>query len=350
MSRCQTQWCKSPLSMNQIPMSNMPSRRIGQETRHLLVMVGKIACIIFTVEVLIMLMLSGWNLDAAVIKEGLLDATILTLVSSPLIYLWVARPYADATRKARAELSAQLEKTTRLLDQNEKLRADLQASNETTAETHENVLQKIGAELHDGPAQLLSFTLLKLDRLGKTVRRVGDQASIADLDKLREVMAQALREVRDISTGLSLPELASASIEEAIALAVQRHEEVTGTRIAVAMADMPGAASLAQKICAYRFIQEALTNAFKHAKCQQIAIAAMGREHMRISVTDDGRGFNPQSVRRGGLGLPGMRARVQALGGRLEIASAVGEGTTVTAVFELKPAEINRLSPGEAPA
>ena len=335
--------------MSKAPMSSMPSRRTGQETSHLLMMVGKIACIIFTVEVLIMFMLSGWNLDAAVVTEGLLDATILTLVSSPLIYLWVGRPFVEATRSARAELSDQLAKTTRLLAQNETLRAELRASCETTAETHEAVLQKIGAELHDGPAQMLSFTLLKLDGLGKTVQKTGDPASTADLEKLREVMTQTLREVRDISTGLSLPELVSTSIGEAIALAVQRHEEVTGRRIAIQMTDMPDTASLPQKISAYRFIQEALSNAFKHAESRQIRISAAGRNHFKISVTDDGRGFDPQCVRRGGLGLPGMRARVQALGGRLDIASAAGRGTTVTASFDLKPAEMNRLADQEIP-
>ncbi|MFM9827370.1 MAG: sensor histidine kinase [Sphingomonas sp.] len=319
----------------------MPRRDV-QDTNHLLVMVGKIACIIFTVEVLIMLMLSGWNLDAGVIKEGLLDATILTIVSSPLIYLWVGRPFVDTARSARAELSNQLSKTTRLLDQNEMLRAALQASSEITAETHENVLQKIGAELHDGPAQLLSFTLLKLDRLGRTVQKTGDVSSLADLEQLREVMAQALREVRDISTGLSLPELAPASITDAIALAVQRHEEMTGTRVAVQLSDLPEVTSLAQKICAYRFIQEALTNACKHAQSKQIRIFATGQSPITISVSDDGRGFDPQAVRRGGLGLPGMRARVQALGGRLDSASGGGKGTTLTASFDLKPPEINR--------
>lgn len=323
-------------------MPMIPSRQIGHETYHLLVMVGKIACIIFTVEALIMMVLFRWDVNPQVITEGLIDATSLTLICSPLIYLWVGRPFVEATRKARAELSDQLEETTRLLDQNETLRAELQAASEMTAETHENVLQKIGAELHDGPAQLLSFTLLKLDRLGRTVQRTGDQTSIADLHKLREVMAQALQEVRAISTGLSLPELALTSISEAIALAVQRHEEVTGTRVGVHMTDMPDTTSLAQKICAYRFIQEALSNAFKHAQCQQIRVAADGYDQMTISVADDGRGFDPQRVRRGGLGLPGMRARVQALGGRLDIVSGPGAGTVLTASFDLKPVESAR--------
>ena len=331
-------------------MNSTSPRRIGEETQHLPVMVGKIACIIFTVEALIMMVLFRWDVNPQVITEGMIDAISLTLICSPLIYLWVGRPFVEATRKARAELSDQLEKTTRLLAQNEKLRADLQASSETTAETHENVLQKIGAELHDGPAQLLSFTLLKLDRLGKTVQRTGDQTSMADLDKLREVMSQALREVRDISTGLSLPELESTSIREAIALAVQRHEEVTGTRIAVQMTDMPETATLAHKICAYRLIQEALTNASKHAQSKHIRVTAHGRKHTEISVTDDGKGFDPQSARRKGLGLPGMRARVQALGGRLKISSRPGKGTALTATFDLNPAEINRRVEGEKSA
>ncbi|MEQ1697653.1 MAG: sensor histidine kinase [Hyphomicrobiaceae bacterium] len=320
-------------------MASVPSHQIGRETRHLLVMVGKVAFIIFLVEALIMMVMFRWDVNPNDISLGVIDATALTIISSPLIYLWVARPFDQAARKARAELSGQLDQTKQLLALNETLRAALQASSETTAETNESLLQKIGAELHDGPAQLLAFTLLKLDRLGKSFQRSGDQANLADLQNLREVMAQALREVRELSTGLSLPELASTSIAEAIELAVQRHQEATSTLVSVHMTDMPGSASLAQKICVYRLIQEALSNAFKHAQGSHVKVTATGgRDQMSISVTDNGRGFDPQNARRSGLGLPGMRARVHAIGGRFDIVSNQGSGTAITASFNLKHA------------
>lgn len=302
-------------------------------TRELLILVGRIACIVFTIEIIIMLMLSGWNITGQVIAEGLFDATTLTLTSSPLIYLWVARPFADAARKARMELTQQLAQTQGLLDLNEKLRKALQAASEHAAETNEQVLQKIGAELHDGPAQLLSFTLLKLDRLGTMTQPGNEQKSSADLEKLRDVVTQTLREVREISTGLSLPELGCASIEETIRLAVRRHEEFTGAKVAVALTTLPGTVSLAQKVCIYRLIQEALSNTFKHAQAKTTRVTARGGHELTIAVSDDGQGFDPSAARGRGLGLFGMRSRVQALSGRFEVESAPGHGTTLTATF-----------------
>ncbi len=78
------------------------------EKRELFALVGKISLVIFAVEAVIMLALSGWILEAHTIWEGLADSTTLTIVSSPLIYYWVARPFAKSERAARAELADRL--------------------------------------------------------------------------------------------------------------------------------------------------------------------------------------------------------------------------------------------------
>ena len=166
-------------------------------TRELITMVGKIAFIVFTIEVLITLtVFSGGELNGKIVQDGLLDGTILTLFASPFIYWWVARPFAEAARTARAELVEQLSETRRLLDQNEKLRASLQKMSENAAEINERILQKIGADLHDGAAQLLSFSLLKLDRLAPGLKIAGDKKGLAELEKMRGVLTDTLREVR----------------------------------------------------------------------------------------------------------------------------------------------------------
>ena len=323
------------------PMSSMPfldtARFTQPATRELFAMVGKIAAIIFTMEASIGLMLSGWDLTPVVIAHGLLDATLLTVFSSPLIYLWVAGPFANAARTARAELVDQLVETRNLLDQNEKLRASLQKMSENAADINERILQKIGADLHDGAAQMLSFSLLKLDRLAPGLTKAGDMRGLAELEKMRGVIDDTLREVRGISTGLSLPELDTVSVEETIRLVVRRHQEFTGMKIAVAASNLQGPASIAQKTAVYRFVQEALSNAFKHGQSKSTSVVARGGSGLEISVVDDGQGFTPEAVTDAGLGLTGMRARVQAIGGRLEIVSAPGQGTKVTAVFNSQP-------------
>jgi signal transduction histidine kinase len=89
----------------------------------------------------------------------------------------------------------------------------------------------------------------------------------------------------------------------------------------------------------YRVAQEALANVARHARATQAAVeVSSGGDTLTCTIQDDGEGFEPEALResnRWGLGLIGMRERVGALGGRLQITSAPGRGTIVTATIPL---------------
>src|SRR4029077_2171982 len=89
-----------------------------------------------------------------------------------------------------------------------------------------------------------------------------------------------------------------------------------------------------QETALYRIVQEALTNIVKHAEASSVSIvvADMGTS-VRTVVEDNGKGFDEARVREGALGLVGMRERLGLLGGRLEVESSPGAGTTVVAEF-----------------
>ena len=106
------------------------------------------------------------------------------------------------------------------------------------------------------------------------------------------------------------------------------------------LSDLPATTSLKQKICTYRFVQEALSNALRHGRAQTQLVEAKGGSQMSITVEDDGLGFVPDQLSGRGLGLTGMRARVQALGGWLDVYSTPGKGTRVTDSFTLE--EVHR--------
>jgi len=90
------------------------------------------------------------------------------------------------------------------------------------------------------------------------------------------------------------------------------------------------------KICVYRFVQEGLTNAFRHADGMGQAVSARGTQVLEVSVSDDGQGFATGGPAAGtGLGLAGLRARIEAIGGRLEVCSTPGLGTHLAASFDL---------------
>jgi signal transduction histidine kinase len=153
---------------------------------------------------------------------------------------------------------------------------------------------------------------------------------------MRSALSEALSEIRNISSGLSLPQLSTMSLGEAIALAVGMHQEHTGTKVHTAIDELPTDVPLPLKICAYRFVQEGLANAYRHAGAIDQRVAARSGRCLEISVSDKGPGFAPGGGISEGLGLTGMRARIEALGGTLSIVSEPGCGTRLTAQFDLE--------------
>jgi signal transduction histidine kinase len=84
------------------------------------------------------------------------------------------------------------------------------------------------------------------------------------------------------------------------------------------------------KVCLYRLVQEALTNAARHSGTKHAKVSIVQNEGtIRVQITDDGIGFSPERLR--GMGILGMEERVKRLGGSLTIESAPGKGTTVLA-------------------
>ncbi|HEV2711570.1 MAG TPA: ATP-binding protein, partial [Gaiellaceae bacterium] len=87
----------------------------------------------------------------------------------------------------------------------------------------------------------------------------------------------------------------------------------------------------------YRIVQEALTNVVKHAQADHVSIVLQRKEGIVTTVIeDDGRGFAPGDQGDGGLGLVGMKERVELVNGRLEIESSEGSGTTLVVEVPLR--------------
>jgi signal transduction histidine kinase len=235
----------------------------------------------------------------------------------------------------RAQLKERIGELQALLAQNEDLRVRLQHANATVADANELFLRRIGADLHDGPAQLLSYTLLRLHRLAPLVEKVGTDKERRELSLMRESLGDTLREVRNISEGLALPELGPISLREVIELAISSHERLTNTRVSRTLDDLPEHTPQSLKICVYRFVQEGLTNAFRHAGGIGQTVTACGARPLEIRVSDGGSGLPVDGLAAAGLGLAGLRARIEAIGGRLEISSAPGKGTRLAASFDL---------------
>jgi signal transduction histidine kinase len=277
-------------------------------------------------------------------RRSWLVVGLVTLV----IYLLLAgfvRRASNTIEQQRATLNDQITRLTELLAQNQELHERVRRAAGSVATLNERFLRRIGSELHDGPAQDLGLSLLKLDALiGRWEQSQTAPEFVEELTGIQTSLQNAQKEVRAISTGLSLPQLAELSLPETVIRAVRAHERRTGSRVHLEVAPLPEQAALPVKITVYRVLQESLNNAHRHAggANQQIHVWMEG-ELLALEVSDDGPGLVDQAkaTRNGHLGLLGMRERVESLGGTFSIKGEPGKGTRIMVRLALHTEEGN---------
>mgnify|MGYP001386877355 FL=1 len=150
---------------------------------------------------------------------------------------------------------------------------------------------------------------------------------------IRSAVGSALTEIRNTSAGLGLPELERLSPAEALALAVRNHEQMTGSTVDSHIAGLPVHLVQASMTCIYRFVQEGLNNAFRHAGGQGQSLAArMEGTDIVVEVADTGPGLASTGLEQktSRFGVAGLRYRIESLGGSFQVQSAPGAGTRLT--------------------
>lgn len=259
-----------------------------------------------------------------------------TLAMLLLLFLIVRRGDRIIDRQ-QAILRQQMCEREALHQQNTALQQRVNTASHEFATINELTHRRLGADLHDGPAQLLTLILLRLDELAA----LSTSTTREPLETIRNAAQESLREIRGISRGLALPEINELNLDELLKLVVQRHEQRSETKVQLDLGELPEALSLSYKICVYRLVQEALNNAFHHAGGQGQRVSAKCRQGvLEVQVADTGAGIDKglqaaTGSHRSRLGLVGMRYRVESLGGTFELESAPGQGTRVTARFDL---------------
>ncbi len=162
--------------------------------------------------------------------ESWLIVSVIALFVLSAIVALVSGDGATIARQEKA-LQGRVAQLSRLLVHNEELRQNLLEARRGAVETNERVLRRIGADLHDGPAQLLGLALLRLDNLTPLEPGPGDAATLAEIEKIRAVLNSTLTEIRVLSSGIAPPALERVEAADAIEMAVANHEQHTGTRV-----------------------------------------------------------------------------------------------------------------------
>ncbi len=189
---------------------------------------------------------------------------------------------------------------------------------------------RLARELHDSVTQSLYSITLYAEAVARMLASGAGADAIEHLRELRATAQEALREMRLLIFQLSPPALEKGSLADALQMRLDAVEARGGLKVDL---QVEGDERLAPRVRQelYQIAQESLNNALKHARAQSVRIQLeyKGGE-TRLAVSDDGCGFDPAAAGgSGGLGLRGMRERVQGVGGTLCIDSAPGKGTTI---------------------
>ena len=230
-----------------------------------------------------------------------------------------SRLLADLSREAGLVL-----KNTRLTAELVQRLDELQASRQRLVTAQDTERRRLERNLHDGAQQNLIALKLKI-ALMKNLAPTDPQRAQATLDELTGDANEAIETLRELARGLYPPILA----QDGLLAAVEAQARRTPVAVDVVGGPLPRY-SQETEAGAYFCVLEALQNVAKHANATKATVNIEQRDgRLVFSVTDDGRGLDPERAR-SGSGMQNMRDRVEVLGGELQVESSPGGGTQVT--------------------
>ncbi|MQM24774.1 GAF domain-containing protein [Glycomyces sp. NEAU-7082] len=191
---------------------------------------------------------------------------------------------------------------------------------------------RLARELHDAVMQRLFSLRLSARAAGKLLPD-DPAAARGRLDEVEQLAAEAIAELRGVIVELRPADLDVHGLVETLRRHVTLLDRLHDTNVHFELRS-PVDLSRDGEVEVLRLVQEALGNAFRHAKARNVFLTI---ESERITIADDGLGFDADEAATRGLGLLSMRERARALGGGLDLTTAPGEGTVVTLRLEGDP-------------
>ncbi|TWT27943.1 sensor histidine kinase [Planomicrobium sp. CPCC 101110] len=198
-------------------------------------------------------------------------------------------------------------------------------------EAQEDERKRLSREIHDGPAQMMANVLLRSDLIERTYREKGSEAAFREISSLKEMVRDALTEVRRIIYDLRPMALDDLGLVPTLKKYLETIEDYNqGVRIMFQSNGMEVRLPANHETSVFRLVQEATSNAIRHGKATSIDVKVEWlKNQATIVVKDNGSGFDQSIVKNQSFGLIGMKERIDLIEGDFFINSSPGNGTVL---------------------
>lgn len=204
-------------------------------------------------------------------------------------------------------------------------------------QAQEEERKKLSREIHDGPAQTMANVMLRSELVEKVLDHDGVDKAREEIRDLRKMVKDSLSEVRRIIYDLRPMTLDDLGLLPTLSKYLRNAEERTGISIRFKNLGRERRFPTHMEVAIFRFIQEAVQNAVKHADAAEIQVKMEMKDDLVTAVIkDDGKGFDPAQKKEGRFGLVGMKERINMLDGSISIDSKPGRGTLIMVQIPVK--------------
>ena len=205
------------------------------------------------------------------------------------------------------------------------------ASVEMLVNAQETERQRLSRQMHDGPAQALSNFILQTE----IAMRLFDIDAAQAKDELNSLKSSAMgtfQKVRNFIFELRPMMLDDLGLVPTVRRYADAFKEQTSLEVNVTVTGSEKRLETYLEVMLFRAIQELLGNAARHSQATQVKVLLdVGDDRVRVSVEDNGKGFDPDTMQQGNsLGLKLIRERAEMLGGTFELDSVVGDGARIS--------------------
>ncbi len=204
-------------------------------------------------------------------------------------------------------------------------------------QAQEEERRRIAREIHDGPAQAMANIVLRAEICEK-IYQTGKGSLSEELAELKTLVKGSLKEVRQIIFNLRPMTLDDLGLAPTLSQYIEEYRKDIDFSVELIVSGQERRLPKSIEVAFFRLVQEALHNIKKHAEAKSVKVTLhFQKAQVKVSITDDGKGFIPESVEKGKdhFGLMTMRERTELLSGTFELKSRPGRGTTITALIPI---------------